>query len=1360
MANIRYQAEALKPLAEISYPAGTNIHQLINDLNIPENLRDHLMVFRNGGLVKDYDLIIEEHENLTIAVVQRGGGGGGKDGIMGVVASIAIAYAAPYAAPAVAGATGMSIAVATAAISIVGSLVVSALIPPASLGGDTGTNTQSFEEPLAYNLTGQTNTANMYGGVPAIYGQIRFFPYIGAQTKVVQVGKRTVLSSLYDFGLGDVLIDGVQIGTQPAVNFGATFIDHVNTKTPDLKYVTNTVGYDQLAFNLSSNELTIVTRPNADGAAVTMVFPRGLTEFNDQGNPTNYSVTLMVEFRKKGTTQWQRVSASQFKTEVVSVRDTVVDLQVASYDQNFTVSPAKNIRYGNGTDSVSQVQSGVVKCNPNWFKEGTRKSLPDPVLDIDDKIDNKKAPKFVVYNNYNPYYYGSGYYGAGNGYSGTWWFGGNYPPPLQPYQRVSSGQGCYIPNATPTTVVISGATAQPNSVRVEVFFAESDTYEIRVRRSGAESTNTRILDQLQITSIETLKNETPVVLDHPHTLLEMQVQSSERLTGNVDNLSAFVSKRIRTIDENGFIDDLIETGNPALIALDILTNEANREPLRDDQIDFSSFVELANFCSELIEYEQGGETYTHQKYEFNGLVVGSTVQEAVNNVLANGRAQLLMLQNGKFGVLIDRPKTIPKQLITPANSWGFKGSRSFPYYPDALRVEYVDPELNWATTEVTVYSDGFDESNAQRFETLKTTGIINYDQAYRYARYMMAQARYRSEIFSVNMDIENLSMVRGDLVLVQHDVPKLGGPSLRVVEISGTTLKFNQRIEIPVDASYTVRTLDGDVKSGKVVSQIDPTTVEIETADSSITPDALLSIGETNKVTSPYLVLAVNPSPDLTATIDLAPYSAEVYEEGALPIWNPNFSGDLISSPTVGVENITVVQAITYVDRQPQVDMGIKWDITGNINMLKRVDVYYLIEGQEGEYCGSSDGEGLIWKISPIRKKELLNQPSGKFVATPFSKIDLQGLNAEFIYAIKGDETPPLPVEGFGVNILSNSLVDIFWTKTRDVDIATYEIRFTPKTKNPQWNAASHLATVDWGTNRTSAGARTGSYGIIVKDTSANKSLPQWLRTSVETLPSLDFIVAINDAPTWSGVKINCNSDGGDLMLDGEFGSVTDRVGYYGFLDVYDANQIQELRCISYLEGYGISESDIMSNWLTLSSVDPIASATESDFDYWLEAATTNEQLFMDDWIPLSGANADPIEGGGIGWQPWRRIESTDLTGQLYKFRIAMASYNPLVNIKMTSGRTDIDVLDRFESYPDVVVTTSGTRIDFNPPFRDIPAIAVSIDGNSKDVRYEINSKTESSAEIVLIDNLTNEQTTGQIDVNVQGYGKVRATSL
>ena len=67
---VRYQAEALKPLAEIVYPSGTNIHKLINDLNIPKELHDNLMVFRDGALVKDYDLIIEENEKEKTILIK------------------------------------------------------------------------------------------------------------------------------------------------------------------------------------------------------------------------------------------------------------------------------------------------------------------------------------------------------------------------------------------------------------------------------------------------------------------------------------------------------------------------------------------------------------------------------------------------------------------------------------------------------------------------------------------------------------------------------------------------------------------------------------------------------------------------------------------------------------------------------------------------------------------------------------------------------------------------------------------------------------------------------------------------------------------------------------------------------------------------------------------------------------------------------------------------------------------------------------------------------------------------------------------------------------------------------------------
>jgi len=581
--------------------------------------------------------------------------------------------------------------------------------------------------------------------------------------------------------------------------------------------------------------------------------------------------------------------------------------------------------------------------------------------------------------------------------------------------------------------------------------------------------------------------------------------------------------------------------------------------------------------------------------------------------------------------------------------------------------------------------------------------------------------------------------------------------------VSGTTVTINQDIIIPADASYTVRTLEGDVKTGKVVSQPDANVIIIETADPDITEDALLAIGETNKVTSPYLVLGVTPAPDLTASLDLARYNEGVYLDSVLPEWNPTFNGDLISSGNwITMKNLTAVQELTYVLRHPQVDIAIRWEYTGNTDMLKRFDVYYVVDGQEGEFCGSTTEKYLVWKVAPVQQKDIIDR-KGKFVVKPFNKIDFEGENAEIEFTIHGDTTPPNQVDGFGVNVQSNTAVDIFWKKSTSIDTNFYEVRYTPNTSKPNWNSAAQLAVLDYTENRTSAAARTGSYGLKVIDTSGNKSAPQWLRTSIEFLPHQDFVYEMNDAPTWNGKKINCNTTTGALMLDGDYGDVTDKIGYYEFEDYYDANQIQELRCISYIQGHGVTADDYMSEWTPLASADPLASATASEFDYWLEASTTDDQIFMSEWIPLSGDKANPISGkGGENWAGWRRIESADLTGQLYKFRIAMVSYAPEVNVKMTSGLTEIDVLDRFESYPDTPVDVGGARIDFNPPFSNhsIPAIAVTIDGNSKDVSYEVKTKNNNYAEIYLIDNATGNYSTGKVDVQVQGYGKVRSTSL
>jgi hypothetical protein len=264
-------------------------------------------------------------------------------------------------------------------------------------------------------------------------------------------------------------------------------------------------------------------------------------------------------------------------------------------------------------------------------------------------------------------------------------------------------------------------------------------------------------------------------------MLEMRILATEKISGTVQNLNAICTSILRTT-KDGVTFTTEATRNPAWIALDILTGDANPKPLKDAQIDMQTFIKLADFCDK------------HKYYADFVVDYKTTVQELLTSVLSVAHASLLLTTSGKYGVLIDEEKTVPRQLITPANSWGFSGSRVFPDRPHALIVSFINgwdakvgsgdtPSVTWQKDERIVYADGYDETNATVFENLGTFGITDSDQAWRFGRYMLAQGIHRSETFTVTMDIEHLVVQRGDLVHVAHDVPKIGGMSTRVIDL-------------------------------------------------------------------------------------------------------------------------------------------------------------------------------------------------------------------------------------------------------------------------------------------------------------------------------------------------------------------------------------------------------------------------------------------------------------------------------------------------------------------------------------------------------------------------------------------------
>ena len=876
----------------------------------------------------------------------------------------------------------------------------------------------------------------------------------------------------------------------------------------------------------------------------------------------------------------------------------------------------------------------------------------------------------------------------------------------------------------------------------------ADQYEVRFS-GNASDPNLRVNNNWEVVQLKSYKTGKPVTPSVPHTFLEVYGIASEKLSGQIQTLNVMASRKVRDITATGFAG-LIETSNPALIALDILTGAENPDPLVDGQIDFASWKALKDFSG--------------TKFTYNGIIrTEATIKEHVNNVLGNARAQLNMSANGKVGVLIDQAGRVPRQMITPANSWDFSGTRNFPLYPDALRVSYIEPNAGYERAEVIVYADGKNESNADTYEDLTTRGVADRAEAWRYGRFMMAQAKMRNETFTVSMDIEHLAVTRGDVIAVQHDVPKFGGLAARVVSVAGNVVTIDQDFVAAGTLGARIRLADGSI----VTRGITASTIDTVTLDSSVAGldyGDLIVIGELGKETQDYIILAIEPDTNMAATLTLVPYVPEVYtaDTGTVPPWDPGFGIDLIGGTDLKVENVGATYVIGYADRRPQGKVELAWSVTGSITGLDYYNVERIMPDGSREIIATTKVPFYRQTIDLLANPDLHNQDI-QYVITPVNLLGVQGTSGSTTQKILPDLTPPAPVDGYAVNVVNNSQIDIFWRGNTEPDIAYYELRYSPLMTGALWNSAVKLARVDYTTNRTAVGARTGTYFIVAVDTSGNKSTPRALHTAVEKLPGLDLIVNVDEAGAgWPGTLQNMVNGTNGLALSGSFGNVTPR-GYYMFSQIFDAGGIQELRLQAKMKVYGVAKDDVMSLWVPLSGVPALARADTDQFDAWMEVRTADKMAVMADWVPLSGTEADPIGKGSVHWAPWRRFESSDVTGRLFQFRLVAETENPNFNVVVQSAKVEIDVMERYESFPDVVITdaNAGVQVDFVPPFRSIPALAVTIDGSTDNLRYEVISKSNTSAQIKLFHGAGHGTArTGKIDVNALGWGRIRTQPL
>jgi hypothetical protein len=386
----------------------------------------------------------------------------------------------------------------------------------------------------------------------------------------------------------------------------------------------------------------------------------------------------------------------------------------------------------------------------------------------------------------------------------------------------------------------------------------------------------------------------------------IRIQSTSKANGSIDGVNAIVQTICADWDRTTLQWPQKATSNPASLFAYVLMHPGNayRIKLEDvgSQIDVTALQKWHEFCDD-------------NQLEFNSIVTQTqSVMDVLRDICAAGRASPSYV-DGKWTVVVDRPREYVTQHFTPHNSWGFEATKLLPRLPDAFRVTFANRDKAYQADETLVFNFGKNSATAEIFEELSLPGVTSKGQAKHLARWHLAQTKLRPEVYTLNVDFEYLVCNRGDLVRVAHDVPLWGTGTGRITAISGNTLTLSEPLTLVAGTQYQIRIRTNVVSSAagaansllyQLVSVATTGTYNTVTTTTTVTSavetDNLYMLGEIAKESQELVVLSIEPSDNTSARLTLADYSPEIYtidlnSDSDLPSRDPNIDGG--SNPAV-----------------------------------------------------------------------------------------------------------------------------------------------------------------------------------------------------------------------------------------------------------------------------------------------------------------------------------------------------------------------------------------------------------------------------------------------------------------------------
>lgn len=604
-------------------------------------------------------------------------------------------------------------------------------------------------------------------------------------------------------------------------------------------------------------------------------------------------------------------------------------------------------------------------------------------------------------------------------------------------------------------------------------FPEKGQYEVRLVRTSGNWTSGKKFGETYWQNLRSIK-DTPSINDDlvgGLTLISVRAKATDQFQSFPDQINCIAESYLPIPNSDGGWTYEI-TRNPAWAFTDILRHRGREKLIDTSRLNLAAIRDWAVAC------DATAPNSTKPYWQVDAQIEDGSLFDNCREIAAHARASFIV-ENGLYSVVRDVAQTVPVQLITPKNSFGYNGMKQFLDLPHALRINFTNADKNYRQDERIVYDDGYSKSNATRFETIDYAYCTDPDQAFREARYHLAIGKLRPEQHRVSMDIENLRCTMGDLVMLSHDVLSIGYGAGRVVGLVGssviTAVVIDEPVVLSVEHSYGVRYRRGS--TGAIyTAQLDTISetaeyttltfsVGIDAADAPLVGD-LIMVGEFGLESAPMLVKRIEPGPEMTAMLTLVDAQPGVWtaDQAVIPPFNSYITDEVAVSqqrpvaPTFRLvsdeqalvrqsdgslpDQIMVIITPPAASKLPITGFEMQWrrspgDASGDWNAIERTVI----------------GNNILY-VPQVRV--------GRPYDVRVRSVSEYGLTSEWVeidnHIVIGKTTAPAQVQGLTA-VAGIDGVQLSWTPNTELDLKGYVVK-----RGTGWDTAELVSEVLAGT--------------------------------------------------------------------------------------------------------------------------------------------------------------------------------------------------------------------------------------------------------------------------------------------------------